>query len=622
MNRFGIYLNEKHVLKKFIKYYHINEPELKLLNEIVRELVKINGKDLKPSLFGEIYEKIVNSENRKHLGEFYTPEKIACYIMNAVGYVPGNDLEVKSLIDFGCGAGSFLIEATKILILHWKIKFNIKSHLDISIVEAKKIIENVRENIEGIEINPLAAILCQLSMQLILFDLYELIIALDKEYSLPEFKIYNASIFEKELFRQYDFVVGNPPYLFIRDIPVKQKMVIENLNFETRKGQYDYYQLFIEIGIKLLKEGGYLGYIVPDSLLTLSNKRIIRQYMFSHTKIKEIFHTGPKFNHIGVSNTIIILEKESREHARKNNEILIKLESNSEVDKKNLNQKQLINWNYDFLIHLGENDYQILAYLNNNFPKLGELILSKNYTLSLSRGVELGKEGIVVYCSSCGCFIPFPKKKTSCKNCGNSNLNLTDQEKIVVNKIPENNQDHYKPYIFSLNQYSKKKKKYINISKKGINYKPLEIYQDSIVIRQICQNNRICAAYNQESSLTSQSIYNLRISHSPIPEFNIYYLLGLINSMLMSYFFIKSFGSYKKMFPRILIEKIRSLPIKIPRLDREKELAERISQEVIYILKSDTSDEQKESMKYIDELVMDLYDIPAFFKVVIQDLFS
>jgi len=135
----------------------------------------------------------------------------------------------------------------------------------------------------------------------------------------------------------------------------------------------------------------------------------------------------------------------------------------------------------------------------------------------------------------------------------------------------------------------------------------LSYYEDRIIIRQISQNNRICATYDKNLSLTSQSFYNLKIEKSIIPEFNNFYLLGILNSNLLSYYFIKSFGSYKQLFPRILIEKIKDFPIKVPISDNEKEKAKKIIENVKLILTS--INELKSCQKQIDSLVFDLYKI-------------
>jgi len=111
--------------------------------------------------------------------------------------------------------------------------------------------------------------------------------------------------------------------------------------------------------------------------------------------------------------------------------------------------------------------------------------------------------------------------------------------------------------------------------------------------------------------LTSQSLYNLYCCQSPVREFNNIYLLGLINSLLLSYYFIQSFGSYKKLFPRILIEKIKDLPIKIPENEREKEVASEIIEKVKILLYTDENETIKvnQIQREIDELIFSLYDI-------------
>ena len=82
---------------------------------------------------------------------------------------------------------------------------------------------------------------------------------------------------------------------------------------------------------------------------------------------------------------------------------------------------------------------------------------------------------------------------------------------------------------------------YIWTSKLHCKYKDLNNYLNRIIIRQLSQENYICAAY-EEKALSSQSIYNIKIHKSPIEEFNHIYLLGLLNSRLLSYYFLKTFG--------------------------------------------------------------------------------
>jgi hypothetical protein len=189
-------------------------------------------------------------------------------------------------------------------------------------------------------------------------------------------------------------------------------------------------------------------------------------------------------------------------------------------------------------------------------------------------------------------------------------LNTNSIEKIIVDEIPNGLESDFKPFIYSMNRYVVNELKYMDMTKKGIKYKDLEIYKNRIVIRQLSQNNLICAGYN-ENSVTSQSFYNLKISRSSVPEFNNTYILGLLNSQLLSYYFIKSFGSYKKFFPRILIEKLRKLPLKVPITANEKLLAQKLTDNIKKILKSMKSNRNSMSnlQRISDSLVFELYQI-------------
>ncbi|MFX1554591.1 MAG: TaqI-like C-terminal specificity domain-containing protein, partial [Promethearchaeota archaeon] len=328
------------------------------------------------------------------------------------------------------------------------------------------------------------------------------------------------------------------------------------------------------------------------------------KFIYNKTKIKEIYHTGPKFNDPIVSNIILILQKEENILERKKNQIKLKVLN---IPEKIIPQEVIEKWDYKFLIYLNKTDISLIEHLKTNFPKLKDLNERNEFKFVLSRGVELTKTGEIIFCETCKKYTPVPKKILECHEC-NSLLNKQNIEKIIYDTLPDDAiKENYKLYLYSINRYDKTQYKYIDTSKIGIVYKDLSYYEDRIIIRQISQNNRICATYDKNLSLTSQSFYNLKIEKSYIPEFNNFYFLGILNSDLLSYYFIKSFGSYKKLFPRILIEKIKDFPIKIPNTDKEKEKAKKIGELVKKILKN--IDEMENLQKKIDTLVFDLYRI-------------
>ena len=605
------------ILKKFYKDNFVNQSEKILLENLFENLFSLknlnvkeihraigNSNNLEYDIFSKLYETTLNHKERKKLGEFYTPISVVNYILDATGYSNLDNIENKKIIDISCGSGSFIIQTIRILINRCLEIYGKKEISELTPEEAKTIISRVKKNISGIDINRNACILCHINIYFVLFEILEVIRKFYPKYQLPLFNIRNFDALTMDHTEKYDYVVGNPPYLFIRDIPKDQRQFIESCDFVTNDGQYDYYQIFLELGIRILKSHGILGYIVPDSLLALSNRSIIRKYVYNSTKIKEIYHIGPKFNDPVVSNIILILEKEPNIIERKKNQIKLKTIINPE---KTIPQEIIEKWNYKFLIHLNMIDISIIENLTTKFIRLMDLNKKAEFKLSLSRGVELTKTGQIIYCENCRKYLPIPKKLLKCREC-NSPLNKQRTENIIYDNVPEDMlKNKYKLYLYSIRRYQKIQYKYIDTSKVGINYKEFSLYEDRIVIRQLSQNNKICATYEKNFSLTSQSFYNLKIKKSPISDFNHFYLLGILNSMLLSYFFIKSFGTYKKLFPRILIEKIKEFPIKVPISDKDKQKAKKIIEMVKKILKN--IDELEKLQKKIDTLVFDLYEI-------------
>jgi adenine-specific DNA-methyltransferase len=610
MLSFKEFIEEEDLVSK-LKYHYLRYPlensKKKQLDDLIQKTLRLDESDFgnqEFDNFSSLYEKEILFKDRRKSGEIYTPLNIVRYILKEIGYNERRYIREKTIIDISCGVGSFLIESVKIL-----KRVLLKNHInkDIKILEADELIQVfniIKIRVYGADLNPIACILCQLNLFYTLMDIIRVIKVKKPQYQFGLFNIINTNSIKMEFDQKYDFIVGNPPYLFIRDIPLFQKKLIEAQNLETNSGQYDLYQIFIELGIKLLKNNGFLGFIIPDSILALSNRRNVRKFILEKTIIKKISIVGSQFDEPVVANIILILQKEVLKTNRIENQVKVSNFSSGTISK--LPQVLFVNLNYRFLVNLDDIDIQILENLSQT-SKLRDLIRDQRFDILLSRGVELGKEGKIIFCKKCKTYSPLPKKSLRCKSC-KAVLLEEKIERIIQKKPPRPNIDDYRRLLYSINRYKSLEYRYISIKKPGIKYKPEEIYKDRIVIRQLNQDNLICATYDN-FAYTTQSFYNLKVKTSKIPEFTNFYLLGLLNSSLLSYFFIKSFGSYKKLFPRILIEKIESLPIKIPLNENDKELAIQIHQNVANLIKKNTADPS--IIGEIDHLVYKLYQIDS-----------
>lgn len=112
-------------------------------------------------------------------------------------------------------------------------------------------------------------------------------------------------------YNEFDFVVGNPPYLgkgneYIR----KNKHHFQKIYGKIHA--HEAYAMFIINGIRRLKNGGMLAYIISDSFMTVNTHAKLRRYILKNCNIEEI-SLPPKdlFDDQGVSTSpaIIILTK-------------------------------------------------------------------------------------------------------------------------------------------------------------------------------------------------------------------------------------------------------------------------------------------------------------------------
>ena len=68
--------------------------------------------------------------------------------------------------------------------------------------------------------------------------------------------------------KKYDFVVGNPPYVKIAEWHEPNLANYYRTNYPgSAFRNFDLYMLFIELGIKLLKDNGKLSYICSNQFM-------------------------------------------------------------------------------------------------------------------------------------------------------------------------------------------------------------------------------------------------------------------------------------------------------------------------------------------------------------------
>jgi len=306
-------------------------------------------------------------EVRKAGGVYYTPQYIVEYIVkNTVGKLIENktpqEVSQIKIVDPACGSGSFLIGAYQYL-LSWHKDYYAKLRVtsyelqaegrkqkaergirgevltplgELTTAEKKRILLN---NIYGVDLDSNAVEVTKLSLLLKCMEgeTQETIEAQQKLFhervlpalynniksgnSLIDLDYYDSQLdfgeerkikpfsWEKnfpEVFAQggFDCVIGNPPYgaLFSNN-----ELNYFKHKYNTSVWRGESYLFFIEQGLKLLKQNGLLGFIIPDTLLNLGFTQSLRELLLQNSKLKEIVGLPSNVFSGATVDTIILL---------------------------------------------------------------------------------------------------------------------------------------------------------------------------------------------------------------------------------------------------------------------------------------------------------------------------
>lgn len=87
---------------------------------------------------------------------------------------------------------------------------------------------------------------------------------------------------------EFEFVVGNPPYVPIEGLSEDEKQTYKNA-FDTAIGRFDLYILFFEQAIDLLAENGRLVFVTPEKFEYVGTGSALRKLLASN-HVEEIEH--------------------------------------------------------------------------------------------------------------------------------------------------------------------------------------------------------------------------------------------------------------------------------------------------------------------------------------------
>lgn len=507
------------------------------------KLFKVNGKK-------EL--KLKSRQKRKEQGIYYTPKFIVDYIVeNTLGkkleeVKSMHELKKIKILDPACGSGSFLTKALETMNDKYK-DFGNKG-------DQRTKTEILLSNIYGVDLDSQAVELAKLNL---------LIDALDKKEKLPDLtgnirvgnslisgsekelkkyfgeewrekKPFNWKEEFKEVFKKggFDVIIGNPPYVFARggSFTEEEKKYYYD-KFKLQEYQINTFILFIEQSISLLKDGGYFGFIIPNNWLTINSTKKFREYLLKDTaELKIINAIDTVFSQASVDTCLLVFKKGKPTKVE-----LGELKDGDLTFLNSFNSKSFF-----------ENDYVIN--ITKSKSKDNIKILDKFKKAVPLGDIAMVKSGLVAY------------------EVGKGNPSQTEEMKN--DRIYHSEKRKDKSWLKYLDGVDVARYKlnwggqYIKYGSNLAASRKKEIFEGKrILVRQIPSKPPYCinAAYTEGGWINDRNSNNIV---NAVKEYNLKYILGIINSRLLSFWFVNTFDKFqRKIFPQFKVNELAKFPI-------------------------------------------------------------
>jgi type I restriction-modification system DNA methylase subunit len=321
---------------------------------------------------GFMYEELIPAEERHQLGQFYTPKPIAELITKWCIRSPDD-----KVLDPGCGSGTFLVEAYKRL-AELKLK---KPYTQIKHIP-EDVHRQILRQLYGVDINEFPAHLTAMNLAMknvrtpspeIYVFVRDYFTIKPGQHVLAPYKVKTPEG-ERQIevvFKDFDAVVGNPPYTRWDDISnTVRRNIISSVGDLLKKydllpqtgrrgAEYTMVVFWVAHSIGFLKEGGRLGMIVSDSWLQTAYGVRFGRLLADHFKIHAIIDISARvFPAPLIGSCIILLEKNSNEHEHYDNDVVF---AYLNVKKGGVNVQQLLKLVEEKRpLSLSTNDYDIV----------------------------------------------------------------------------------------------------------------------------------------------------------------------------------------------------------------------------------------------------------------------
>lgn len=383
----------------------------------------------------------------------------------------------------------------------------------------------------------------------------------------------------------FDLVIGNPPYIFASN----QSFSDEMKSYYTRTYPLNNYQantfgLFLELAFSLVRKGGGISYIIPNSFLTINQYKTLRHHILkTYDEITFINSKDKIFDEASID--VCIIEMFTKRPAKVNLGEIV----NSEVNL-------LTETNSDLLLN---QDVITISSANTSSQKLLIKIEAQSKVLENNYGHV--KDGLKAFERGKGT----PKQPED-----KEDFQKFKNEKPFFAKEQVNSS--YRKFLSGsdLQRYK------INWSGQFLSYgKHLAAPRNASIfegIRILIARIPVKSRYTFRATLTEDNFVHEQ-SIEVITDLigNPKFLIGVLNSKVVSYYAIHRFDFLQRStFPQMRLTQIKDFPIPDATESQQEDIAQVVEQ-LMEEMKKDSPDTETVNQLNlaIDDLVMDLFEL-------------
>ncbi len=587
-------------------------------NNVIRKVIKgfyvptkgkieYNFAVIDADILGNIYEqylsfilkkagkgaKLVGGKaHRKEQGIYYTPTYIVDYIVrNTLGEMlkNGKNPDDIKILDPACGSGSFLLKAFDYLDNYYNKKFGKEKQATLENIEDglfTRRIKILKNNIFGVDLDTKAVEIAQLNLLLKIAEKRGRLPTLKENIKCGNSLISSDEVsdrafkWEKEFAEiskngGFDIVIENPPYG--AELNEADKHYLKKEYKEDKTGNTAAF--FILKSLSLLREGGYMGLIVPKQLTYISSWDAIRKKLleFDLTKIIDVSEAFPD---VELEQVIFIIKK-TKEASQK---IIVGFSNNNSIEEHSSNKSYF-------------SEKRLPLWITEENHRIFDKILKESLPLRKIANINWGA----------------PSAKYLSREKTNDSIPcLRGREIQRYNMLSEHfiKRKHIIP-----SYYVKDERLYFQ--------RIVSRYGSKIIGNY--RNARLVGTYSKEDTYADKTVTMIWNS-----KINLKFLLGILNSKLISWFSHRYLFNRSQLTMEFMYDYARNFPIRLPTKEQESKLSNLVDKilslnKQLNTIKGKRIDEKnkieekiKEVNEEINEFVYSIYNVTDNEKEIIE----